>query len=383
VPSDRPPTVGTSDQLPRTSDVVIDLRSQPEAQNADARHAHPSGSPLHETQHRAPPRPTPADGATKLSLQRDESLAFGLQRMALEQFEIAVAGLEGFPDVETGVHRARKALKRVRAVLRLVRDVLDRDVYRAENVVARDVARGLSPIRESFVLARTLDSLLVEEPTAISAASAVELRAHLVARYRDIAGAILDDRDLTTNLLTTVKCAATRFAHWPVMSVSVGPDVIDIRSTIPERFDSLEPGLRRVYRRGRRRFGEAKAMPTMASVHEWRKRVKYLRYQMEALTTIWPEVIGGFERSLNALSEVLGAEHDLADLAVLVYLEPDLISRHLDRNRLLSAIARRRSALQSEAFDIGGRVYVEEPRTFTARIGHYWTASHRNQQYST
>jgi CHAD domain-containing protein len=382
VPSDRPPTVGTSDQAIRTSDVLIDLRSQPEPEGADARRAHPSGPPGPEPQHPASPGAAPANGTTKLGLQRDESLALGLQRMALEQFEIAVAGLEGVPDIETGVHRARKALKRVRALLRLVRDLLGHDVYRAENIVARDVARVLSPVRESFVLARTLDSLLAEEPTAISAAAATELRDHLVAQYRDTAGAILDDRDLMTNLLMTVRSAATRFALWPVMNIGVGPDVIDIRPTIPDRFDSLEPGLRRVYGRGRKRLDEAEATPTRASVHEWRKRVKYLRYQMEALTPLWPDVIGGLERALNTLSEVLGVEHDLADLAVLVHLEPDLISRHLDRNRLLAAIARRRAALQSEAFGIGDKVYVEAPRTFTARIGPYWAARQRHQRYA-
>ena len=306
----------------------------------------------------------------------------GLQRMALEQFEIAIAGLHGTPDTETGVHQARKALKRVRAVLRLVRDVLGDDVYRAENVVARDVARVLSPVRESLVLPRTLDSLLTAEPDAISAATATELSDHLQAKHLETAGAILNDRDLMAQLLTSVKCAATRFAHWPVMNIEVGDGVIDIRPTIPDRFESLEPGLRRVYRRGRHRLGEAEQHPTTTNVHEWRKRVKYLRYQMEALTPLWTDVIGGFERSLNHLSELLGVEHDLADLAVLVHLEPHLISRDLDRNRLLAAIARRRAALQAEAFVVGDRVYAEPPRRFTARVAPYWQSWQRHQQYA-
>jgi CHAD domain-containing protein len=301
--------------------------------------------------------------------------------MALEQFEIAEAGLRGIPDRETGVHQARKALKRIRAVLRMVRDVLGDDVYRAENVVARDTARILSPVRESFVLARTLDSLIAVEPSAISAATASELHNHLEAKHVQTAGAVLDDQDLMAQLLTSVTRAAARFARWPVMNVEVGTEVIDIKPTIPNRFGSLEPGIRRVYRRGRNRLHDAERAPTKASVHEWRKRVKYLRYQMEALTPLWPAVVGGLERSLNDLSETLGAEHDLADLGVLVHLEPALISRDLDRNRLLAAIARRRAALQAEAFDVGDRVYTELPRAFTGRLAPYWESWERHQRY--
>jgi CHAD domain-containing protein len=382
MPSDRPPTAETAEQALRTSDVVIDLRFQPAPEGTATGPVDPSPPTQTDPHHGAPPEAPPAYGATKLQLQADESLAGGLQRMALEQFEIAVAGLRGIPDPETGVHQARKALKRVRAVLRLVRDTIGDDTYRAENLVARDVARVLSPVRESFVLARTLDSLLETEPTAISAAAAKELGESLLAQHRQVSGAILEDRDLMTHLLTTVKCAAARFAGWPVMNIEVGSEMISIRPNVPDRFDSLEPGLRRVYRRGRRRLRTAKASPTKASVHEWRKRVKYLRYQMEALSPLWPEVLGGLERSLNDLSEVLGSEHDLADLAALIHLQPQLMSRDLDRSRLLAAIARRRATLQADAFDIGDRIYAERPRRFTARIEAYWRPWHRHQDYA-
>ena len=380
MPSDRPPTVETKDHTQRTSEVVIDLRTQDASNRVEPRRGHPSDPQPTEP----PPPPSdaePAYGARKLRLQPNESLAVGLQRMALEQFEIAIAGLQGIPDRETGVHQARKALKRIRAVLRLVRDELGDEVYRAENVVARDVARALSPVRESFVLARTLDSLLAVEPSAISAATATELRDHLQAKHVQTAGAILDDRDLMAQLLTSVKCAATRFAQWPVMNIKVGTDVIDIRPAIPNHFASLEAGLRRVYRLGRNRLDDAEQVPNKVSVHEWRKRVKYLRYQMEALTPLWPDVVGGLERSLNDLSESLGMEHDLADLGVLIHLEPALITRDLDRNRLLAAIARRRAALQAGAFDVGDRVYTELPRAFTGRIAPYWEAWERHQRY--
>ena len=256
--SDQPPSVETEVATRRTSDLVIDLRPPGGVDKAPAEPAAPD-------EPAAKPRPRP----TKLRLQPDESMAIGLQRMALEQFELAIHGLHGLPDAETGVHQARKALKRVRAVLRMVRDVIGDDVYRAENTVARDVARVLSPVRESFVLARTLDSLVAAEPDAVDPMAARELHDHLERRHVTTSSAILDDREEMTHLLTTVKCAAARFSNWPVMNIDVAPDAIEIRPAIPDTFASIEPGLRRVYRRGRKRLADAEAVSyTHLRAHE-------------------------------------------------------------------------------------------------------------------
>ena len=107
----------------------------------------------------------------------------------------------------------------------------------------------------------------------------------------------------------------------------------------------LEPGLRRVYGQGRRRYsgpGRAKGERAVA-MHEWRKRVKDLRYLGEMLQRR-PAPPPAFARSLpggasaarkgrpdraseplrklarraDGLGEMLGEEHDLAVLAARV-----------------------------------------------------------------
>ena len=61
--------------------------------------------------------------------------------------------------VHAGVHRARKAIRRIRAVLMLGADVLDRDGRRLERGLRR-VSRGMSELRDAHALVETLDRLL-------------------------------------------------------------------------------------------------------------------------------------------------------------------------------------------------------------------------------
>ncbi|NIS31707.1 MAG: CHAD domain-containing protein, partial [Actinobacteria bacterium] len=57
-----------------------------------------------------------------------------------------------------GIHDARKKLKRLRALLRLVRDDIGDSAYHNENVVLRDTARTLAGMRDAGVLRTTLVS---------------------------------------------------------------------------------------------------------------------------------------------------------------------------------------------------------------------------------
>ena len=77
----------------------------------------------------------------EFSLHARQRLADGLRDAALQQFDQAIAGLTEGGDIDPAIHEARKAMKRIRAMLRLVRPVISHDVYRAETGILRDTAR--------------------------------------------------------------------------------------------------------------------------------------------------------------------------------------------------------------------------------------------------
>jgi hypothetical protein len=68
------------------------------------------------------------------------------------------------------------------------------------------------------------------------------------------------------------------------------------------------------------------------------------------------------------LSDLLGLAHDLVvmDEALAEFSE-----QH-DIEPLLAASAQERQRLESEALQLGARLYAEAPADFVARVGSYW-----------
>ena len=82
-------------------------------------------------------------------LHVDEPVPMGLRRITLGQFDRAVQGLtDPSIDRDVGIHTARKTMKRLRGMLRMVRDEVGTHAYRQENAVLRDTSRKLAPARE-------------------------------------------------------------------------------------------------------------------------------------------------------------------------------------------------------------------------------------------
>lgn len=83
-----------------------------------------------------------------------------LRDYVLVEFDAARAALEQRGGrLHAGVHRARKAIRRIRAVLTLGAAVLDRGGRRLERELRR-VNRGMSELRDAHALVETLDRLL-------------------------------------------------------------------------------------------------------------------------------------------------------------------------------------------------------------------------------
>src|SRR5215468_6405096 len=94
-----------------------------------------------------------------------------------------------------------------------------------------------------------------------------------------------------------------------------------------------------------------------------------------------PEKLRGASLSMDAaadgahdLGDLLGDDHDLALLRRLLDGKLQNSVEPAERRSLLRAIGKRREVLQSDAADLGQRVYVESPRRFVGRVHEYWKA---------
>ena len=294
-----------------------------------------------------------------------EPLPRAIRRMSIHLLDGAISDLKdaGVHDADTGIHAARKKMKRLRGILRLIRDDLGQRTYRQENVVLRDIGRSIGAVRDARVLVLTLRTLRDDyagllDPTAFAATER-----WLEGNHRDHVAAA--GRGVITDAIVSLAAARSRFSAF------------DLARVVADDFDAIAPGLARVYHRGHRAHRRSASTRSVEDLHEWRKRVKYLWYQMEALEPIQPILIGAMAHELETLGELLGVDHDLAVLAATVSAEPAACSDQRERALLTAAVDERRGTLQEEAFRMGDALYGEDPDEFVHRLGSYWRAGRR------
>ncbi len=318
-----------------------------------------------------------------LGLLRDEQLADGMRRMALAQADLAMALLSGRHGglEENAVHETRKALKRLRAILRMLRAELGEKTFARENAALRRIAARLSGARDAEVMMDTLDALIKRNPRELKRRpGVVKLRRRLRAEKKRLERQTLTDEVMRAEVLAELRAFRGRVAAWQ----------------LPERpgTELVETGLGTIYRQGRRRYRRAargKGDRTRA-LHEWRKRVKDLRHAAEALER--REAAGKkrgrrgrstsaaknaaelrrLARRADRLGEMLGEDHDLAVLTELIAAargggrprEARIGKR--TQKLLLKLIERRRAELRRRALRAGKRVYKSGPSRFVRSV---------------
>lgn len=306
----------------------------------------------------APPAPAaavPDSPPASFALRAGEPVGRGLTRVAGDQLDAATRRLRGDAGVTAkDVHESRKALKRVRALARLLRPALGEDAYRHENAALRDAARHLAGARDAEVMAATLEGLAPESPEAIDTGDDfAALRAHLHAERERIGAQLHADAGPARQAAAELDAVHGRAATW------VDPDA---------GFEIIEPGLRQIYREARQRHRRARRRPTSEHLHEWRKRVKDLRYCAELLEPIDPEGLATMSARADRLGEMLGDDHDLAVLAAYADAHHELFATPAERKRLRRLVRRQRSRLRRRALKLGDELLALRPRRFTARL---------------
>lgn len=294
-------------------------------------------------------RPRPLDRpVVRFSLTRGEPVDAGARRILLEQVELGAWHLERAGLADRDIHEVRKATKRVRAVLRMLRDDIDHRNYFRLNLEVRDLARDLSQIRSAVVQVELLNSVVAIDDRL--AADTGELHRDLASTADELRsglrGQVVDDLLLR---LDAVRSGVERIELLGGEGTSLG-------------------GILRTYRRGRRSMGRAYVSPTVKSFHAWRKQVKYLRHQMEVLEEEGPPAVSAIVTDLEDIGERLGMDHDLADLQQAVDSAPSTVLSPQSREALNDVINARRAGLQHSLRPDAERVYAAKPRDFTDQV---------------
>lgn len=286
------------------------------------------------------------------------SIAKEARRVALAQVDRSIRTLTTGIDVDSGIHECRKSLKRLRALIRILRPGLEPAWYRETDAGLRNIGRGLSGSRDRFVAATTLAAIEARaghEPGAFASV--------LPPATRDANG---DEARLQDAM------AATRHAA-DALSRLRGEFATLSRREIGE--PDVVGGFRRTYANGRRDMGTAFAASTDEPVHEWRKSVQRHWRHLQLVERVWPDELAARIREARRISELIG-EHQ--DLTVLKSLVRAAASRHRGRHlaRKVIGLAQQRQAdILALVRPHGERLFADKPGDLARRIALYWQAT--------
>lgn len=287
----------------------------------------------------------------------NETFEEGCRRIGREQLERARRHLKKTPDQAVAVHETRKVLKRVRALVRLVRPVIGEAVFEAENADLRDISWILSTARDRHVLAETLAKL--------RAASSIDSKA-----ADSLLGGIFDGSN--GHAPAAIEPAAKKQA---LDRLSAAKDRFKTLEVEGEGFEAVGPGLEASYRKARRGFKKAYAEGTDDAFHEWRKGVQYHWRHTLLLASAWPQFCAARGSEARDLSKLLGDDHDLAMLIAFVRADPaQRISA--EQAELVDELARKRQKeLRASAYPAGMRLFAIGAKELHRTMARYWEAA--------
>ena len=294
-------------------------------------------------------------------LRSGESLFAALGRIVTAEALAAAESLrDGTTKASARIHESRKRFKEIRGLLRLFHEPLG-DRFAAENRWYRDAGRELADYRNADAVVAAVRGLSTKVRRELGAAAMLKLR-RLMRRQRS---AVYHDRKIAEGQMETIA------AQLPIAAArldKLSPAVFD-------GFASIEAGLSRTLRDGRRAMRSALRSRDAAAFHEWRKRVKDHWYHVQLLETVWPDELAEREKLLNELSHILGEHHDLDVIRDLVDATYDTFTPR-EEKRIDRTLAARQRPLERKAESIGEKIYSRPAMTLVRRLAKRWDRWH-------
>ncbi len=284
-------------------------------------------------------------------IEEGEPFHQGINRIGREEQKATLESLSTNKDLHKGVHQARKHLKKLRAIFRLIRDHLGEKDFKTANTYYRDIGRDLSAIRDITSQMEICSKLQKVYAPQIGDEGFQKLLQLLDKQRKKIQKQKVNSA-LFKEEIARIKQDKTRF---------------EPSEKNPPSMEKVLKSLVRVYKRGLRGFQKAQVCPQTEPMHDWRKRVKYLWHQFQLLKPAWPELFLAYENALKSLADALGDYHDLALLQEnLPHIKQDLPTGFA--NKLIKVAAREKQQCLEQSIQLGKNLYAERPKAFRRRM---------------
>ncbi|MDN3671059.1 CHAD domain-containing protein [Echinicola jeungdonensis] len=290
-----------------------------------------------------------------MSINIAEPFEQGWKRIILEQVDYAIKQLKENEDRHDAIHEVRKVFKKVRAALRLVRS--DIKYYKKENVFFRDQGRLISKIRDYSSIQEALAKLeesntqIKHQPTFNS------LLMGIVERREALEEEVLKKDHTLDRLRESLEKKQKEINSWPVKI---------------KGFKTIGKGIKKVYKRGMKASNKARSSRRSTDFHEWRKRAKYLQYQLLMLKPLWPDFMDAWSNEIHDLTDLLGLDHDLALLEWFIKEDEMVFPSKAEEEWFYNQLHQAQKEIRVKAILQGKRCYSEDTDQLLNRLENYW-----------
>lgn len=233
-------------------------------------------------------------------LNSRQDLGENVRRIFRRQIDAALALARGHdePD-DTRVHALRKHLKKARAVLLMVqKDIVG---FRRQDKRLRDVGRLTRELRDAEVRLQTLRQVREQTPSSQHFCQKIERQLTL-----ELENFVLAFDGWETQAIPVLETARKAARKWSLKKYG---------------WPELRRAVRRTYKCGRKALLRLHEKSTTARLHQLRRWVKRLEYQLRILRPLNPRMLSAVSRELIELGELLGRTHDMTILADRLRLE--------------------------------------------------------------
>lgn len=255
-----------------------------------------------------------------------------VHRVADEEITAIIAGLETLPGGrQMAVHAARKRLKRLRGLLKLIGGG-NEAFHDRFNMLFRDLSRALSHARDADALVETADRFLEDGKAGSNDLRA--LREHLACRRDRIVHETNAFDEARAATLAGLRAAREAFAE------------LELPDHPEEGAALLARGARDMVQKAKRALKRARKRGGADDFHELRKTLKYHWMHLGLLGDMWPGASSARRTRANTLGDLLGELNDIANMYRVLDVEEQALGAPESVARFRRKLEKREKALR-------------------------------------
>lgn len=260
---------------------------------------------------------------------------------AVQEARDAAASVDA--DSVKAVHDSRKALRRARAVLRMVAGALPKSERKAVGRALQESRRALSPIRDHAVAPETLGLIPLGEGDRAAAKRVLDNSAEALPSVAEIKQLLGESAARAAAQAEALEASLPTELSWP----------------------AVVEGIQDVYADAR--HARRKAKDSKQWFHTWRRRCKELTYQLELVASHAGARLAAIQSELSGVTDTLGPAVDLVMVREFVATYGHGLGEN-ELDHLTSAVDAQLEDLMDEARKTARDTFSQKPAKFAKRL---------------